>query len=185
MSKLPSQPKTTRKPSLRGKEEEDNREDELTLWTCQQGKANRRMGDFPPWTIQTVLLGSPNSLGIYKENKDTGLQEHSLSLCCLLFFSFPPLASFLSPLRMSILVSKLNRLCNLNRELFHSVPAIMNTFQPVSHPWMNMTVLMKNLKFYVHLFFNFYFSSWGWTPHTKQECTTTKENNKLLLCIIM
>lgn len=167
----------------------DNREDELTLWTCQQGKANRRMGDFPSWTIQIVLLGVTKLfLGIYKENKDTGLQEHSLSLRCLFFFSFPPLASFLSPLRMSFLVSKL---CTSSRELFHSVPAIMNTFQPVSRPWMNMTVLLKNLKFSVHFvlffcsFLFFFLGGGGGRLTRNEECTTTKEKNKLLLCIIM
>ncbi|KAK5923123.1 hypothetical protein CgunFtcFv8_000122 [Champsocephalus gunnari] len=33
------------------------------------------------------------------------------------------------------------------REPSHAVPAAVNTSPPASHPWINMTVLRKNLKF--------------------------------------
>ncbi len=114
----------------------DNREDELTLWTCQQGKANRRKGEFPSWTIQIVLLGYQTLLSWYLQGKQRHWTSRTfpvvtLSSPFLFFFSFGFIPS---PLRMSILVSKHDRLCNLNRELFHSVPAIMNTFNPSHIP---------------------------------------------------
>lgn len=91
---------------------------------------------------------------------------------------------------MSILVLKHDQLCNLNRELFHSVPAFMNTSQPVSHPWMNMTVLLKNLKFYAHfyLFFwliPFFYLVGGGDASHKMRMYNDEGKNKLLLCIIM
>lgn len=73
----------------RGGRVKDSGEDELTLRTCQQGNANRRMREFPSWTTHICFVAVPNSplICTYEENKDTGLQEHSLSLCCLpLFF---------------------------------------------------------------------------------------------------
>lgn len=45
----------------------DNMEDELPLWTCQQGKANRRTGEFPSWTIEIVLSGYHSLLSWYPQ----------------------------------------------------------------------------------------------------------------------
>ena len=62
----------------------DDGEDELTLWTCQQGKQGSGRVSF---LDDSVLLGIPNS-SFYKENKEAELQEHSLSFHCLPPFSF-------------------------------------------------------------------------------------------------
>lgn len=104
LSKLPSQPKTTRKPIERrggrggGGGVEDNREDKLTLWTCQQGKANRRMGEFPSWMIQIVLLGYQTLLSCYLQGKQGHRTSRTFPVVTLSSpFLFPPSASFLFP----------------------------------------------------------------------------------------
>lgn len=66
----------------------DNREDELTLWTCQQGKVNRRKGEFPSWTIQIVLLGYQTLLSWYLQRKQKHWTSRTFPVI-ILSFPFP------------------------------------------------------------------------------------------------
>lgn len=146
---------------------------------------------FLPGRFRFVLFAVPHSpfIGTYKQSKETGLQEHSLLLRCLPFFlccSFSECSSLCRNTTGFVLLS---------RELFHSVPAIMNAFHPVSLPWIDMTVLLKNLKFFVHFlkkfissfFFLSLLSCRGGGGHASHETRmyNDKGKNKLLLRIIM
>lgn len=146
----------------------DNREDELTLWTLSTRQSKpERTGKFPSWRFRlfcwdTKLFFSWCPQGKQRHWTSRTFPVLMLSSPFLFFYTF----GFIPFSSQNVHPPVKARLCNPNRELFHSVPAITNTFQPVSHPWINMTVLLKNLKFYMHFFFlyfvNFFFlSCWG------------------------
>lgn len=107
---------------------------------------------FLPGPFRLVWFAVPNSpfIGTYKQSKDTGLQEHSLLLCCLPLFLCHSFSECLSSFRDT------TGFVLLSWEVFHSVPAIMNAFHPISRPWIDMTVLLKNLKIFCALFFFFF-----------------------------
>lgn len=71
---------------------------ESTFWTCQQGKAKRRRGEFPSWTIPIVLLRYQTFLSRYlREHRTTRTFPVVTLSSPFFFFSFSPLASFLFP----------------------------------------------------------------------------------------
>lgn len=97
-------------------------------WTCRHEKANR---SFSLLDDSDCFVGVQTLLSWYAQGKQIHWTSRTFPVVTLSspfpFFSFSPLASFFSPLRMSILVWKHDWLCNFNRDLFHSVPAVMNT----------------------------------------------------------
>lgn len=152
-----------------------------------------RMGEFPSLDDYDCFVGIPNSSFLVSTRKTKTLDYKNIPCCCVVF---PFLFRFLLRLH-SFLPSECPSSCwsttsfvIWTESCLHSVPAVMNTFQPVSHPWMNMTVLLKNLKFYVHFYFiflvnSFFLSCRGGDASHKTRMYNDKGKNKLLLCIIM
>lgn len=133
LSKLPSQPKKKSQANIerRGGGRAKDRNSGSGL--VNKAKQTGGWESFPSCVMLIVLLGYQNLLSWYLWGEMKKLNYEKV------FFSVSSF-SLVSPLWMSDLLFEHGWFCNMNRELFLSVPAIMNTFQPVSCPWMNMTV---------------------------------------------
>lgn len=198
LSKLPSQPKTTREPILTGGagRVKDNRDELTPLDPDSKSKANTWMGEFPSlddswlfsWDYQTLL-----SWYLQEKQKTLDYREHSprLALSSPLFFRFRFRLHSFSLLRMSILVLKHDQLCRLNRELFsfgacrhEHISTRLTSLDEYDSSAEELEILWALLFIFFRLIPFFYLVGGGRLTQN-ENVQWQRKKNKLLLCIIM